>query len=91
MRRMELSERKKAILKSVVDAYIATGEPVGSKYLTANSDFNVSSATIRNEMSDLSRTAPHLGRPCSDRQGLPHLRRKPYGQILPRYGRGRGA
>ena len=50
---MELNERKKAILRSVVDAYIATGEPVGSKYLTANADFNVSSATIRNEMSDL--------------------------------------
>ncbi len=50
---MELNERKKAILKSVVDAYIATGEPVGSKYLTANADFHVSSATIRNEMSDL--------------------------------------
>ena len=50
---MELSERKKAILKSVVDAYIATGEPVGSKYLTTNADFTVSSATLRNEMSAL--------------------------------------
>ncbi len=50
---MELNERKKAILRSVVDAYIATGEPVGSKYLTTNADFSVSSATIRNEMSDL--------------------------------------
>ena len=50
---MELNERKKAILRSVVDAYIATGEPVGSKYLTANADFNVSSATLRNEMSAL--------------------------------------
>ena len=50
---MELSERKKAILRSVVDAYIMTGEPVGSKYLTANADFNVSSATLRNEMSAL--------------------------------------
>ncbi len=48
---MELNERKKAILRSVVDAYIQTGEPVGSKYLAT--DFNVSSATIRNEMSDL--------------------------------------
>lgn len=48
---MELNERKKAILRSVIDAYIATGEPVGSKYLAT--DFNVSSATIRNEMSDL--------------------------------------
>ena len=50
---MELSERKKAILKSVVDAYIATGDPVGSKYLTTNADFNVSSATLRNEMNAL--------------------------------------
>lgn len=50
---MELNERKKAILKSVVDAYIATGEPVGSKYLTTKDEFNVSSATIRNEMSEL--------------------------------------
>ena len=50
---MELNERKKAILRSVVDAYIATGEPVGSKYLTANADFNVSSATLRNEMNAL--------------------------------------
>ncbi len=50
---MELSDRKKAILRSVVDAYIATGEPVGSKYLTTKSDFSVSSATIRSEMSDL--------------------------------------
>jgi len=50
---MELNERKKAILRSVVDAYIATGEPVGSKYLTTQAEFNVSSATIRNEMNDL--------------------------------------
>ena len=50
---MELNERKKAILRSIVDAYIATGEPVGSKYLTTNADFNVSSATLRNEMSVL--------------------------------------
>jgi len=50
---MELSDRKRAILKSVVDAYIATGEPVGSKYLTTNADFNVSSATLRNEMNAL--------------------------------------
>ncbi len=47
---MELSERKKAILKSVIDAYIRTGDPVGSKSLT---EFNLSSATIRSEMNDL--------------------------------------
>ncbi|HAN21917.1 MAG: heat-inducible transcription repressor HrcA [Clostridiales bacterium GWF2_36_10] len=50
---MELSDRKKAILKSIVDNYIATGDPVGSKYLSESSSFNLSSATIRNEMSEL--------------------------------------
>lgn len=50
---MELSERKKAILKSVIDAYIRTGDPVGSKSLTESSQFNLSSATIRSEMNDL--------------------------------------
>lgn len=50
---MELSERKKKILKSVVDAYISSGEPVGSKLLTSSEHFAVSSATIRNEMNDL--------------------------------------
>ena len=52
---MELSARKKQILKSVVDSYIQTGEPVGSKYLTEKSDLSVSSATVRNEMNELER------------------------------------
>ncbi len=50
---MELNDRKKAILKSIVDSYIATGEPVGSKYLSESTDLHLSSATLRNEMSDL--------------------------------------
>lgn len=50
---MELTERKKQILKSVCDAYISGGEPVGSKYLTQNGKFSLSSATLRNEMSEL--------------------------------------
>ncbi len=50
---MELSDRKKQILKSVIDSYICTGEPVGSKLLTGTPELNVSSATIRNEMSEL--------------------------------------
>lgn len=50
---MELTERKKQILKSVCDAYISGGEPVGSKYLTQNGKFALSSATLRNEMSEL--------------------------------------
>ena len=50
---MELTERKKKVLKSVVDLYIRTAEPVGSKAITALPDMNNSSATIRNEMADL--------------------------------------
>lgn len=51
---MELSQRKQKILAAVVELYIATGEPVGSKSLCETLDFNVSSATVRNEMSELS-------------------------------------
>ena len=49
----ELSERKKLILAAVVDRYIKTGEPVGSKELLSLTGMSVSSATVRNEMSDL--------------------------------------
>jgi heat-inducible transcriptional repressor len=50
---MELTERKKKILKAVVDSYIETAEPVGSKALAENAGLGVSPATIRNEMADL--------------------------------------
>ena len=50
---MELTERKKKVLRSVVDLYIHTAEPVGSKAITELPDMNYSSATIRNEMSEL--------------------------------------
>ncbi len=48
-----LSERKKLILKAIVDAHIQHGEPVGSKFLTQNKQIAYSSATIRNEMAEL--------------------------------------
>ena len=48
---MELSERKKQILKAVVEDYVATAEPVGSKAIAA--EMGVSSATVRNELADL--------------------------------------
>ncbi len=50
---MEMTERKNKILSAIVERYIQTGEPVGSKALLDTLDFNVSSATVRNEMSDL--------------------------------------
>lgn len=48
-----LDERKLKILGAVVDEYIVTGEPVGSKVIAQLPDINVSSATIRNDMAML--------------------------------------
>ncbi len=50
---MELSERKIKILQTVIRTYLETGEPVGSRTISKDTDLNLSSATIRNEMSDL--------------------------------------
>ncbi len=48
-----LTERKKQILKAIVDAHIQDGGPVGSKYILQSQQLNCSSATIRNEMAEL--------------------------------------
>ncbi len=53
MEEHELSERKKQILKAIVDAHIECGGPVGSKSILQNQQLNCSSATIRNEMAEL--------------------------------------
>lgn len=50
---MELSERKEKILNAIIKNYLDTGEPVGSRTISKYTDLNLSSATIRNEMSDL--------------------------------------
>ncbi|MBQ3404058.1 MAG: heat-inducible transcription repressor HrcA [Oscillospiraceae bacterium] len=50
---MELSERKKEILRAITDVYIETAEPVGSKTIAQNSGLGLSSATIRSEMAEL--------------------------------------
>ena len=50
---MELTERKRQILKVVVEDYIRSAEPVGSKTIAARMGGSVSSATIRNELADL--------------------------------------
>lgn len=49
----QLNDRKKRILKAIIRTYMETGEPVGSRTISKDSDLNISSATIRNEMSDL--------------------------------------
>ena len=48
-----LDERKTKILHAIIQTYLETGEPVGSRTIAKASDLNLSSATIRNEMSDL--------------------------------------
>ena len=46
----ELSERKLKILHAVIQNYLETGEPVGSRTISKYTDLNLSSATIRNEI-----------------------------------------
>ena len=67
---MELTERKKKVLRSVVDLYIRTAEPVGSKAITELPDMNYSSATIRNEMADLT-TMGYLEQPHTSAGRIP--------------------
>lgn len=50
---MDLSERKLCILKAVIDDYIMTGLPIGSRTISKKHGIEFSSATIRNEMADL--------------------------------------
>ena len=50
---MHLDDRKWTILKAIIKTYLETGEPVGSRTISKYADLNLSSATIRNEMSDL--------------------------------------
>ena len=50
---MELSERKQKILQAVIDEYLGTAEPVGSRVISKKNELGLSSATIRNEMADL--------------------------------------
>lgn len=50
---MNLDDRKKKILQAIIKTYLDTGEPVGSRTISKYTDLNLSSATIRNEMSDL--------------------------------------
>ena len=70
---MQLDERKRKILFAIIREYLETGEPVGSRTISKAEDINLSSATIRNEMSDLEEIGlilqPHTsaGRIPSDR------------------------
>ena len=60
---MMMDERKIKILAAIVEDYIATAEPIGSRTIARKYDIGISSATIRNEMADLEEmgylTQPH--------------------------------
>ena len=70
---MGLDDRKKQVLQAIVDDYVSTYEPVGSKALIERHNFTVSSATLRNEMAELEKLGliekPHTsaGRIPSDK------------------------
>jgi heat-inducible transcriptional repressor len=69
----DLTQRQRQILVQVVEEYVATGQPVGSKHLIERTGMRVSSATVRNELAELERfgllTHPHTsaGRVPTDR------------------------
>ena len=66
----DLSDRKKQILKAIVEAHIAYGEPVGSKYLATQDQLSCSSATIRNEMAEL-KSLGYLEQPHTSAGSVP--------------------
>ena len=51
--KMDLSERKQKILQAIIDEYVTSAEPVGSRAISKRNELGLSSATIRNEMADL--------------------------------------
>ncbi len=67
---MELGARKQQIVSAIVDAYIRTGEPIGSKALVCALEQAVSSATIRNDMADLA-AAGFLAQPHTSAGRVP--------------------
>ena len=75
----ELDARKKRVLQAIVDDYIESAEPVGSRTLARKYDLGVSPATIRNEMADLeiSRAAAYLFRTHPIVEGISLLRGRP--------------
>lgn len=65
-----LDDRKLQVLYAVIDHYILTGDPIGSRTITKKYDFGVSAATIRNEMSDLEDLG-FLGKPHTSSGRIP--------------------
>src|SRR2546428_12950740 len=85
---MQLSERQQAILRRVVEEFVGTGQPVGSKTLVERSDLRISSSTVRAELAELESrgllTHPHTsaGRVPTER-GYRHYADELLGRLEP--------
>lgn len=67
---MQLDNRKQQVLQAIVDDYVTTFEPVGSKSLIERHNFKVSSATLRNEMAELEKLG-YLEKPHTSAGRIP--------------------
>ncbi len=65
-----LDDRKLKVLYAIINSYIDSAEPIGSRTISKNFDLGVSSATIRNEMSDLEEQG-YLNKPYSSAGRVP--------------------
>jgi heat-inducible transcriptional repressor len=65
-----LDERKAAVLRAIIEQYVATGQPVGSATVTRAAELGVSAATVRNEMSTLEREG-FIGQPHTSAGRVP--------------------
>ena len=63
-RNVRVNDRKLKILAAVIDEYILTGEPVGSKVIASKPDINVSAATVRNNNSVFLNSPTHQRAEC---------------------------
>src|SRR5437667_1729941 len=76
-----LTERERAVLEAVIETYVQTAEPAGSRTIAKRHQLGLSPATIRNTMSDLEEKgylpSPHLGRPHTHGSGVSRLCRFP--------------
>src|SRR5256885_14074269 len=73
----ELNERSREIFRLIVDGYVATGEPIGSRTLSRLLGQHLSPATIRNVMADLEEAGGVFFPPPPRRGGAPPGRGRP--------------
>jgi heat-inducible transcriptional repressor len=74
----QLNERSREIFRQIVESYLATGEPVGSRNISRLITVPLSPASVRNVMSDLEQLglcATHVCRPAANRTRAAVLRR----------------